>query len=34
MPNNYVEEKLKLLKEHPAYDGKENVRGGNFEQKH
>lgn len=33
MPNNYIEEKLKRLKEHIAYYGKENVMGGNFEQK-
>ncbi len=32
-PNNYIEEKLKRLKEHVAYYGMENVRGGNFEQK-
>ena len=34
MPNNYIDEKLKLLKQHVAYYGMENVRGGNFEQKH
>lgn len=32
-PSNYIEEKLKRLKEHVAYYGMENVRGGNFEQK-
>lgn len=33
-PGNHIEEKLKRLKEHVAYYGMENVRGGNFEQKH
>lgn len=34
MPNNYIEEKLKLLKDHVAYYGIDNVGGGNFGRKH